>query len=391
MGVCARSPSRFRVTLIAGCAIVFAGLGLRAGAEDLTFDDVFVSGESGYHTYRIPAIAVTRGGVVLAFAEGRASRSDHAGNDIVLRRSTDSGETWGPLQVVAEDGDNALNNPCVVVLRESGRVLLVFQHYPKGTGERGAVSGITGDSICRTYILHSDDEGETWSKPRDITAGVKRPTLVTSTASGPGNAIQLRRGPHAGRVLVPFNQGPYGDWRVYAAYSDDLGGAWSYGAVAPAGPVGLGNEVQFVELIDGRVRLNCRVQNGNKLRQTALSADAGETWSALTPVPALVEPQCSGGFIRYSDPLVGEKSLLLYSGPASQSQRVNGTVHLSYDEGATWPVSRQLVAGRFAYSVLARLSDGRVACLFETGSDDPYERIRIARFPISWLAEGPSE
>ena len=92
-----------------------------------------------------------------------------------------------------------------------------------------------------------------------------------------------------------------------------------------------------------------------------------------------------------ADRLEGGRGRILSWGTASKSGRVNGTIHMSYDEGATWPVGRQLVAGRFAYSVLARLSDGRVACLFETGNDDPYERIRIARFPISWLTEWQPE
>lgn len=356
--------------------------------ERADYQDVFVSGQEGYHTYRIPAIAVTQDGGVLAFAEGRSSRSDHARNDLVMKKSLDNGRTWGPLRVVAQDGANALNNPCVVVLRETGRVLLAFQRYPEGMGERGVSPGLTGDDICRTYIVTSDDHGETWSDWRDITAGVKRPTVVTSTASGPGNSIQLRRGAHAGRILIPFNQGPYGQWRVYAAFSDDGGARWTYGELAANGPDGLGNEVQFVELIDGRIRLNARGQNSDKLRRTALSADAGRTWSTLRSVSALQEPQCSGGFIRFSDPLDGEKSRILYSGPDSQNERIQGAVHLSYDEGETWPVHRQIMPGRFAYSVLARLPDGKVACLFETGGQDPYERIRIARFTIAWLTNG---
>ena len=38
---------------------------------------IWQSGTDGYHTYRIPAIAVTAAGTVLAFCEGRRdSRSD---------------------------------------------------------------------------------------------------------------------------------------------------------------------------------------------------------------------------------------------------------------------------------------------------------------------------
>ena len=158
------------------------------GANDgLDHIEVFAGGEAGYPTYRIPAIATTPRGTVLAFAEGRAARDDHARNDIVLKRSHDQGASWGPVQVIAQDGTNALNNPCVAVLPGSGRVLLMFQHYPESTGgERGALPGHRGDRVCRNILVTSDDDGATWSECRDITASTKRPEYVTSVASGPG-------------------------------------------------------------------------------------------------------------------------------------------------------------------------------------------------------------
>ena len=39
--------------------------------------DLFVSGQEGYHTYRIPALAVAPDGAVLAFCEARR----HTGRD----------------------------------------------------------------------------------------------------------------------------------------------------------------------------------------------------------------------------------------------------------------------------------------------------------------------
>ncbi len=49
------------------------------------FNNVFISGEEGFHTYRIPSIVVTKEGILLAFAEGRATRSDVSENAIVLK------------------------------------------------------------------------------------------------------------------------------------------------------------------------------------------------------------------------------------------------------------------------------------------------------------------
>jgi sialidase-1 len=376
--------------LMAACCLMLgiflAGFAQEARADgSLTRSDVFVEGQDGYHTYRIPAVLVTAKGTVLAFAEGRATRSDHAENDIVLKRSTDSGETWGPRQLVAEDGKNCLNNPMVVEVRETGRIIFMYQRYPQGIHEREVTPGHEGDTICRSFVMHSDDDGVTWSKPVDITASVKRPTGATSIASGPGIGIQLRHGAHAGRILIPFNQGPYGDWKVYAAYSDDQGDTWTYGDVAPDASPGHGNEVQFVELTGGRVMLNSRSNAGIKHRKVAVSEDGGKTWSGLLDDPTLIEPQCMGSIVRYSFPAGGESGLLLYSGPNSTEARVKGTIWVSEDDGKTWPVSKCICEGHFAYSCLTVLPDKTVGCLFETGAKGAYEKIVFARMPVEWL------
>jgi len=373
-----------RLSIIIGLALCFLPSGTAGAGPE--YSDVFVGGAEGYHTYRIPAVAVSQNGAILAFAEGRSSAKDHAKNNIVLKRSTDSGRTWSALRTLAEDGENALNNPCVVVLRETGRILLMFQRYPRGFDEHKVVPGVEGERIVRTWLIHSDDDGLKWSAARDITAQTKRPTYVTSVATGPGNGIQLRHGPHAGRILMPFNQGPYGDWKVYAVISDDLGETWRYGTIAPEGSPGLGNEVQFVELSDGRVRLNARSMDGGYLRKTAVSDDGGSTWSPLIADPGLPEPQCQASIIRYRGPKDREGSIL-YCGPGTQRRRVNGTVRVSDDDGETWPTSRLLYEGHFAYSHLVALEEGSIGCLFETGARNPYEKIVFARFSLDWLRE----
>ncbi len=358
---------------------------IQAGPPPL---DVFVGGEEGYSAYRIPALIATRKGVLLAFAEGRATLRDHAENDIVLKRSLDSGKSWKPLQIVAEDGKNALNNPTAVVVRESGRVLLLYQRYAEGFDERRAEPGLDGPRVCRTFLTESDDEGETWAKPREITGGVKRPMEVTSTATGPGIGIQLLHGPHAGRILMPFNQGPYGKWKVYAAISDDRGATWRYGETASETGKGHANEVQFAELSDGSVMLNARNQGGSKHRKTSVSCDGGETWEFLTDDPALIEPECQASFLRH--PIgSGTNFVLLFSNPASQTGRTNGVVRISTDEGRTWRHSRVLYPGSFAYSCLTSLPDGGFGCLFER---DGYKKISFMALTLKWVegAELPS-
>ena len=108
--------------------------------------DIFVSGREGYHTYRIPAIVVSRQGTVLAFCEGRkTSSADHGDIDLLLRRSFDGGSTWQVTQLVHEEGGTAkitIGNPCPIVDRE-GTIHLVFcrdnarAFYTKSVDGRG--------------------------------------------------------------------------------------------------------------------------------------------------------------------------------------------------------------------------------------------------------------
>ena len=376
-----------RVIPIGWIALLLVAPWAKAAEAAPTFVDVFTAGAEGFHTYRIPSLLSAADGTVLAFAEARVTQHDHAENKIVLKRSSDAGKTWSPLQVICEDGKNSLNNPCAVLVRETGRVLLIFQRFPQIVDEHTAQPGIDGDKICRNWLITSDDNGRSWSKPEDITATTKRPAGVTSLASGPGIGIQLRRGEHAGRILFPFNQGPYGKWKVYAVFSDDQGKTWSFGETAPDAPKGFGNEVQFVELTEGSLRLNARAQGGNHRRQTAVSKNGGKTWSALADVPDLIEPICAASVLRFSDPADGKKGLLLYSGPDSDKKRADGTIWLSEDDGETWPQKKLLAGGPFAYSVLTRLPGDAVGCLFETGAIGPYEKIAFAVFTMSWLKE----
>ena len=89
----------------------------------------------------------------------------------------------------------------------------------------------------------------------------------------------------------------------------------------------------------------------------------------------------------HTNALTNDKSRLLFSNPASLERR-NMTLRLSYDEGRSWPVARQLHAGPAAYSCLTVLSDLTVGCLYERGDTKPYEKITFARVSLEWLTDG---
>ncbi len=367
--------------------------GSTVSAAEPEFFDVFIASKDGYKSIRIPSVVVTKKGIVLAFAEGRAADADQAGNSIILKRSRDQGRTWSPLDLIADDGSNSLNNPTAVVEQASGRVFLIYQRIPAHMKEqdRTVETGYEGTNVYRNFVTWSDDEGATWTQPLDITRTTKRPTRATTIASGPGIGIQLTRGPHRGRLIIPFNEGPYHQWNNFSVFSDDNGRTWKCGQDVPGAFVPdskLGqrsqiNEAQMVELSDGSVRLNSRQFAGAKLRKTSVSRDGGETWSPVEDVLPLRDPSCNASILRYSFDDAKGRGRILYSGPDS-TRRNKGTVHLSVDDGATWPVKRVLRPGGFAYSVLTRLPDGSVGCLFEP---DDAERIIFARFTIAWLED----
>src|SRR5262249_9081082 len=90
---------------------------------------VFVAGQGGYHTYRIPSVIVTKAGTVLAFCEGRKNGRGDAGDiDLILKRSFDGGKTWRNTQVVWDDADNTCGNPCPVIDAKTGTIWLLLTH-----------------------------------------------------------------------------------------------------------------------------------------------------------------------------------------------------------------------------------------------------------------------
>lgn len=401
------------------CVALLIACSRPAQSADPTYTEVFVSGENGYHLIRTPQILATRDKTLLVFAQGREGKHDQSGNDIILKRCMDGGATWSDLQVIAEDGKNSFNSVCVLQLAGSGRILMVgciipaghnvqeykyssqnMQGFMRKVGREdwpGLSTGY-GEHSARVYSIHSDNDGKTWSPLKDITRSAKRSESRTCIP-GPGIGIQLTRGRHKGRILIPCNQHWVKDFDgklsyqnlPYALISDDAGRTWRYGELAPYSEGSRSvNETQFVELEDGSILLNGR--GGG--RSVARSEDGGETWSTMERDPTLTGPACAAGLLRYSftsEP--GQKSRILFSLPR-QKGRKHGKIWLSYDEGKSWPVQEQLRPGFFAYSCLTRLSNGDIGCVYG-GRGKRTERNKLgpanvvfASFSLKWLTDG---
>ncbi|MCE5325646.1 MAG: glycoside hydrolase [Planctomycetaceae bacterium] len=335
---------------------------------------VFTRGEAGVHTYRIPSLATTPKGTLLAFCEARKlSAKDKSPTKLVLKRSGDAGRSWGPMQTLADNGEAALMDPTVVVDRDTSRIWLFYVRYAKGWNQPPADIKVCPVGL---FALWSDDDGKSWSKADDLTAKLEQPQW-TACCLGPGVGIQLRHGDKAGRLIVPFHhaKGQCSGWHMI--FSDDHGKSWQIGPK----PVPHNSESQVAELADGSLLLNLR--GSDSIRRVSRSRDSGQTWSALENDETLIEPRgCQASLMQYVAKGGDEEECLLFSNPADAKSRVNLTMRASYDGGKTWPLSRTIHSGPSAYSCMTVLDDGQIGILFEAGAKSCYEKIAFARLDL---------
>lgn len=384
-GIAAAAVAAAVMVLALSCALA-GGETSRQGTGKPRQSRLFASGEDGYHTYRIPAIILTSSGALLAFCEGRKHGEGDSGDiDLLVRRSTDLGRTWSAQRVVWDDGPNTCGNPCPVLDRETGVVWLLMT-WNAGADTESQIVGQTSKDTRRVFVTSSGDDGLSWAEPQEITSQVKLPNW-TWYATGPGAGIQIERGPYRGRLLIPCDHIEVAtkDFYSHVIYSDDHGKTWRLGGRTPRAQV---NECEVVELTRDRLMLNMRnYDRSTAYRQIALSADGGLTWKDQHHDPTLIEPVCQASIRRYSWPERCE-NIILFSNPASETDRANMTVRLSYDEGDTWPIAKTLNPGPSAYSCLAVLPNGEIACLYEGGEEHRREAIILAIVTLEWLKTG---
>jgi len=343
-----------------------------------------------YQSYRIPCLLALPDSTVLAFTSARKSVSDWADIDLMLRRSTDGGQTWEKARVIANSGTDTCDNP--VAIWDSTKKVVHFLHQI---------------NYERVYYLRSEDGGKTFSQPRDITPQLEAfrkayPWHVIAT--GPGHGIELKNG----RLVVPVWLSP-GEKKkdgagrkhhpsvVSVIYSDDHGETWHCGDLVPDTLKNL-NESVAVEKPDGGVHLFMRNEDSGYAVAVSTSKDGATQWSAPRLVPELYSPICFASVLRL--PKAENKSRLLFANPDSRKNtkvirewggrpRENLTLKLSEDDGKTWPVQRVLEPGRSGYSDLAVLPDGTFLCLYERGDVPGHDLntrfLTIARFNLKWL------
>ena len=365
---------------------------------------LFKEQTDGYTLYRIPGIVVTRENTILAYCEGRKFRNADRGEiEILMRRSTDRGKTFSPPFQVAHLGprlprnpvlppgkegkdmggpdEQTVNNP-VAIATHSGRIHLVYCV-----------------EYMRCFIIHSDDDGKTWSSPREITKALDTCRSVIdwqAIATGPGHGIELT----SKRLVVPIWLADYRPTRTTKGVattlvSDDGGTTWSTEEISMIG----GGEANVVELSDGSVMLTTRNGDPRQRRLVSFSDDGGTGWSSPDIIKEIKEPGCMAGVTSLRSH-TGEDAAILFSNvqvtKRKHSARKNLTIHVSHDDGMSWSTSKTIEPGPSAYSDLAVLDDGTILCFYESGIAQPkikrnrdwaYANLTLARFNLAWIKE----
>lgn len=347
-------------------------------------------GDDGSKSFRIPGLARTQKGSLLAVYD---VRYNHAGDlpaniDVGVSRSTDGGWTWEPMRIAIDMGNeprfshDGVGDPAILVDEKTGRIWVAALWSHGNRAWNGSGPGLTPEETGQLVLVHSDDDGVTWSKPRNITREVKDPAWRL-LLNGPGAGITMRDGTLVFAAQFRAADGGETKGKPFSTilWSKDRGETWKIGTGAKIDTT----EAQVVELSDGSLMLNCRDNRGGS-RTVMITRDLGKTWIPHpTDRKGLIEPVCMASLLAWNHPVYGR--LLLFSNPASTRGRENMTLKISRDEGMTWPETYHFpydVRSCFGYSCLAPVDDHHAGVFYE-GRGEMY----FLRLPLGEILRRP--
>lgn len=356
-------------------------------------------GQDGVVSSRIPGLATTNNGTLLAIFDARYdSRRDLQGNiDIALHKSTDRGMTWSPMQTVLDMGEwgglpqkyNGVSDACILVDKNTNDIYVagLWMHgvldengkWREGLTEdsdywmhqwkqKGSQPGFGIKETCQFLITKSVDEGNTWSFPDNITQKTKKNEWWL-LAPAPGRGITLSDG----TLLFP-TQGRDKDGIPYSniTYSKDNGLTWNTSNPAYSDVT----ECNAVQLETGEIMLNMRdnrnrgTLKGNG-RRICVTSDLGKTWMEhSTSRKALLEPTCMGSLHKHEYTKNGiKRSIMLFANPNNYDRRDKMTLKVSYDDGMTWPDEHWILFDQYkssGYSSITSIDENSIGIFYES-------------------------
>ncbi|QIU95628.1 sialidase family protein [Bacteroides faecium] len=368
--------------LLAGLMLLFSCMKgeAQSGAKN-TFSEfpkytVFSAGDDNVNSYRIPSLLTAKDGSLIVFCEARReSWQDKSRTDIVVKRSTDNGQTWSVMQDLTKGTTGAYMDPTPILDSNTGKVFLFTTFWP-AKDHSGAGN--------RAILITSDDNGQTWSTPADVTASLI-PDGRYIYGFGPGAGLQMVGEKYKGRLILParISDAERKTAHDVAIFSDNHGETWTVG-----GNGDTDNEFQIAESPNGVLVYNARVSGA---RMVAYSKDGGMTWSKAVKEPALpgVSKGCQAS-------VLGKNAHLYFSGikgipeTPEYDERAGLTLYKSCNGGKTWNDGLLLYDKASGYSCMALLPDGRMAIIFETADTQSFTRkslpnIKPLKRPADWM------
>lgn len=353
-------------------------------------------GQDGIACYRIPGLATTNSGTLIAVYDNRFDNcKDLQGHITVgMSRSTDGGQTWEQMKQIIDMGQwgglpadqNGVGDPAVLVDKQTGTIWVValWQH---GSDKSKMVwwssrPGMSETQTGQIVLVKSEDDGKTWSQPINITQQVKNPDWYLFF-QGPGSGISLENGTIAfAAQYKDAQQIPHSSM----IYSTDHGKTWK----ASQGIKKHTTEAQIVQLPSGEIminarddqnRLNAKIHDGKNGRSVYTTQNMGETWQMHpTSRQALKEPVCMASIISWKGK---NKNWLFFSNPNHTKTRTNMTLKASWDSGNSWERLPQIEyhqAPCYGYSSLSVVEDKYIGILYEGSGDLYFQKIAIDEF-----------
>lgn len=374
-------------------------------AKFTTTDDVTLFYDDDPFSYRIPAIATTSTGRIIAVSDYRYSLDDigrynfgtqNPGIDLVMRYSDNNGETWSETKTIAKGSgvrnadDCAYGDAAIAVVGEKVLVMAAAGDVMFGNGSATAHN--------RAVRLYSEDNGETWTK-QDISE-----TLFLNTDATINNGYSSFFG--SGRLAVDENYNNTGKPRIYGAlllkkasgtgnyviYTDDFGLTWSV-LGGSQDPIANQDEPKVEILPSGQILLSVRRGGGRQFNVFTYTDKSTNEGSWDTNVNGCSnggsntcngEPYCVDAKKADGSPV----KLLLQSQPKGGSglydrrdvtiwyKEITDANYTSAQIAADWTQGIQVSTQLSAYSAMALQKDGKIAFFFEEAPcyDDNYAK-----------------